>query len=111
MYPPPPPPVLYAYVDPRRTSGLSVASLVLGIVGIATGCCSFGILSIVAVVLGHLGLHETRDNTVKGRGMAIAGMVMGYVLVAPSAVISVLWLIGTVTAPVTGVTPSSTPTY
>jgi hypothetical protein len=105
------PPFMYA-VDPRRTSGMAVASMVLGIVGLATGCCSFGIFSIVAVVLGHVALKETRTNTVKGHGMAVAGLVMGYILAGPSVLVSVLWIFGSLFGGLAGVVaPTATPSY
>jgi hypothetical protein len=45
---------------------------VLGIVWI------FWITSVLAVVFGHIALGETRDGRVRGRGLAIAGLVLGY---------------------------------
>lgn len=87
--------------DTRKTSGMAVASMILGILGLLAGCCTFGVFSILAVVLGHLGYNETKNDTVKGKGMAIAGLVMGYVFVLPMAAMSVWVLllggIGTVT--------------
>ena len=64
----------YGYAPaPQRTSGLAVASLVLGLVWI------YWIGSILAVIFGHIALAETkRDPRVGGRGMAVAGLVLGY---------------------------------
>jgi hypothetical protein len=57
-----------------KTSGLAVCALVSGVVSLF-----LGITFIVAVILGHMGLAEIRRNPgMKGRGMAIAGLVMGY---------------------------------
>jgi hypothetical protein len=59
---------------PQRTSGLAVASLVLGLVWI------YWIGSILAVIFGHIALAEIkRDPRVGGRGLAIAGVVLGYI--------------------------------
>lgn len=90
----PPMVVPMVVADSRPTSGMAVASMVLGIVGLALGCCSFGIFSILAVILGHVALHQTRDNTVKGHGMAVAGLVMGYILAAPAIFFSIWMVIG-----------------
>ena len=55
--------------SPARTNGLAIASLV-------TGVLSF---SIVAVVLGHIALNQINRSREEGRGLAIAGLVLGYV--------------------------------
>ncbi|MCX5682737.1 MAG: DUF4190 domain-containing protein [Planctomycetota bacterium] len=52
---------------------LAVLSLVLGLVGFAT----FGVGGLVGLVLGILGLRKTAGGMKRGRGLAIAGMVIG----------------------------------
>jgi hypothetical protein len=63
----------YGYAPSRRTSGLSIAALALGITWLGW------IGSVLAVVFGHVALAQIRDNGQGGRGMAIAGLVLGYV--------------------------------
>jgi len=58
-----------------RTSGMAVASLVLGLLWV------YWIGSLLAVVFGHVALSEidrSQGRTI-GRGMAVAGLVLGYV--------------------------------
>ena len=78
--PPPPPgwsPGVQHYVQQGRTSGLAIASMVLGIVWV------YWIGSILAVIFGHVALSQIKkDPNVRGRGMAIAGLVLGYVGIA-----------------------------
>jgi hypothetical protein len=63
----------------RRTSGLAVASLVLGIAGFF----SFGLTSILAIIFGGIALSQiSKDSTLDGKGMAVAGLVMGIVVAA-----------------------------
>jgi prepilin-type processing-associated H-X9-DG protein len=59
----------------ERTSGKAIASLVLGLSSFF--CCLF--TAIPAVILGILGLNEisASQGRVKGRGMAISGLVTG----------------------------------
>lgn len=59
-------------------SGLAITSMVLGILGITF---LFGVASVPAVVFGHFALAQIgRDqNRLRGRGMAVAGVVLGYV--------------------------------
>ena len=60
---------------PPKTSGKAVTSLILGFFFWAFPC------AIVSVVLGHMSLKEIRDSGGKlaGRGIAIGGLVLGYV--------------------------------
>jgi len=60
-----------------KTSGLAVASLVLGIFGF----CTFGITGIIGLVLGIVGLCviSRSSGRLKGNGLAIAGIVVSAV--------------------------------
>ena len=59
------------------TSGLAIASLVLGIMWL------FWLGSILAVIFGHIALSQTKkDSSISGRGMAIAGVTLGWIGVA-----------------------------
>ena len=56
------------------TNGMSIAALVLGILWI------YGIGSILSLVFGYISLGQIkRDPRQKGKGMAIAGVVLGWV--------------------------------
>jgi len=61
------------------TDGMAIASLVLGILGLL-----FIIPAVPALVLGILSLSRIKRNPqyLKGKGMAIAGIVMGGLVVA-----------------------------
>ncbi|MFU8874355.1 DUF4190 domain-containing protein [Micromonospora sp. SL4-19] len=82
--------------QPALTSGMATASLVLGILGVLGGWCLFGLPCILAVVLGHLALRETRDGTRSGHGMAVAGLVLGYIFVGPMIAFTVMVFFGSV---------------
>jgi Domain of unknown function (DUF4190) len=71
-------PAPYPVYAPGRTSGLAVASLVLGILWL------FWIGSILAVVFGHAAVSQIKRSSgaVRGRGLAVAGLVLGYLGVA-----------------------------
>lgn len=71
-------PLGYGYGMPMRpaASGASIASLVLGIVG-----CVPIITGALAIVFGIIGIRQSRNPAVGGRGMAIAGLVLGIVSV------------------------------
>ncbi|KAB2343987.1 DUF4190 domain-containing protein [Actinomadura rudentiformis] len=59
-----------------RTNALAIGSLVAGIVGIV---CGVG--SIVAIVLGHLALSKIKKTGEAGRGLAITGLILGYLAI------------------------------
>ena len=67
-----------AFGLPPETSGKAIFSLVSGILVL------FAPFSVCAVIFGHLALSEIRRNPgrLKGRGLAIAGIVLGYLGVA-----------------------------
>lgn len=67
----------------QETSGLAVASLVLGIVGFVIGWFTLGLPSILAVVFGHIARGRIRraKGGVAGSGMALAGLILGYLLI------------------------------
>ena len=58
------------------TNGLSIASMVLGI------CWVYWIGSILALVFGYVARRQIKSSGQKGDGMAIAGIVLGWVGVA-----------------------------
>lgn len=65
---------VYAPAQARSTNGLAIASMVLGILWI------YWLGSILAVIFGHVALSQIRQNPHQGgRGMAIAGVVLGWV--------------------------------
>jgi hypothetical protein len=75
-YPPPygyPPPYPYPYPPAPTTNGMAIASMVLGILWI------YWIGSILALVFGYVARDQIKKNGQSGDGMAIAGIVLGWV--------------------------------
>lgn len=73
-------PIAASSVTAVPASGLALTSLVSGILSaIAWGLCGVGTLT--AIVTGHLALSRIRRSggAIGGRGMALAGLIMGYV--------------------------------
>jgi hypothetical protein len=64
--------------QPRTTSGLAVASMIIGILSVL-GAWVFLIPPLLAVIFGHSSLGSCNKNPqLDGKGMAIAGLVMGW---------------------------------
>lgn len=70
----------YPYYGERKTSGFAVASLVLGLIGIFLDAF-FLVPSILAIVFAAVSRKQTNAGY-KGRGMAIAGLVLGIIFLA-----------------------------
>ena len=83
--PPPPPPPVVDYTTPMQTSGLAIASLVMGIAG-WTLLPLVG--SILAIVFGYAARRDIRrrPDELAGEGMAIAGLVLGWIMVGLSVI-------------------------
>lgn len=75
-----------APVLPVKKNGLAIASLVVGIVSVIPILSLgnvFGLIEgIVAVVLGFIGVSQIKKSSQGGKGMAVAGIIMGFVTIA-----------------------------
>jgi len=73
----------YATAPPNNV--LAIISMISSIVGFFT----FGILSILGVILGHIGLSQIKNRGEGGRGFAITGLIVGYIGIG----LYLLWLL------------------
>lgn len=64
-------------VTVRRTNGLAVASLVVSVVGLVACCGS--VSGIVGAILGHVARRRIRRTGEAGAGMALAGILVGWI--------------------------------
>lgn len=82
-------------MKPRTTNGFAVASLVLGILFIG------GIGSILALVFGYIAKSriDQSPGVEGGRGMATAGIVLGWVGVGFILLMIVLMVVGVMSMP------------
>ncbi|MBN1095478.1 DUF4190 domain-containing protein [Blastococcus sp. TML/C7B] len=67
------PPYGYGFPPPRRTNGMAVASMVLGILWI------YWIGSVLALVFGYIAKRQIQERGESGGGMATAGIVLGWI--------------------------------
>ena len=70
------PPASVPAYPKQETSGLAIASIICGLLGFLT----FGLTGIAAVITGHIALSAIKRSAgrVGGKGMAITGLVTGY---------------------------------
>ena len=69
---PPPPP---APVAPQGNNALAIASLVCGVAQVML----WPLATIPAVVLGHVARHQIRRTGEQGAGLALAGLILGWI--------------------------------
>jgi hypothetical protein len=94
--PPPPPagdPSGYTYPPPAAassTNGLAIASMVLGILWI------YAIGSVLALVFGYKAKRsiDQSGGRESGRGMAIAGIVLGWIGVVCTTLLAIVLIVG-----------------
>ena len=70
--------------------------MILGILSLALICCYGGIwMGLPAAILGFLGMRNADNDPSRygGRGMAIAGMVMGVVSLLSSIVVAFIAIV------------------
>lgn len=71
----------YGWVPPVGTNGLAIASLITSLVGVVlTPFCFVPVLACpVGAVLGHVALRRIASSGEQGRGMALAGIIVGWI--------------------------------
>lgn len=78
------PPAAYgaygAYPVPKKTNVLAVISMIASIVGFIWILPFVGALA--GVITGHIALKQIAQSGENGRGMALAGVIVGYVALA-----------------------------
>ena len=91
--PPPPPPPPAIHVDAVQTSGMAIAALVMGVAG-WTLLPLVG--SILAIIFGNMARREIRQrpDELTGEGLAVAGLVLGWVSVGVTILVVCLGSLG-----------------
>jgi peptidyl-prolyl cis-trans isomerase B (cyclophilin B) len=86
-YPPPPYPSVapYGYPPPRPTNGFAVASLI----------CAF-LAAPLGIIFGHVSLSQIKRTGEDGRGLAIAGLIIGYLVTIGSIIALVVMVVFTI---------------
>jgi len=78
---------------PKKTEPLAIWSMILGIISIV-GCSIGGfLLAIPGVICGHIGLSRIKRNpSLRGGGMAVSGLITGYLSIVSLPIVAALAL-------------------
>lgn len=77
-------------MEPKKSSGLAIASMVLGIVAICLSCCYYYVslpCAVIGLILGGVALSKVKAGTGEGKGMAITGLVLSIISIIPAIVV------------------------
>ena len=69
-----------------KTNTLAIVSLVASLVGLFSGV---GFL--VGIICGHIALGQIKKTGEQGRGMAVAGLIIGYVGIVLAIILTILF--------------------
>jgi hypothetical protein len=72
----------YTPAPAAKTNVLAIVSLVTSIIG----------MSLIGVITGHIGLNQIKKTGDSGRGLAIAGLIIGYIGLAVVILLIILWI-------------------
>jgi peptidyl-prolyl cis-trans isomerase B (cyclophilin B) len=75
---------------PRPTNGMAIGSLVCSLLSLVT--CA--VTAPVGVILGHIALSQIKRDQSEGKGLAIAGLVIGYLFTIALVLGIVLLIVG-----------------
>jgi hypothetical protein len=87
----------YGYAPAQRTNGFAIAALICGLAGFVTGCTAP-----LAVIFGLIARSQIRTSREEGAGFALAGIILGAVVIAIFVVLIVV---------IAAVSNTSGPTY
>lgn len=92
----------YGYLPPPPTNGMAVAALVVSIIG-AVGLCGYGIGGLiggVGAILGHVARRQIRERGEGGDGLALAGVIVGWIAcgIAVAAIVVIVIFIVAIAA-------------
>jgi hypothetical protein len=81
-------PYAQPYAAGPRTNVLAIVSLVLSLAGLFTG-----ISAIAGIICGHIALSQIKKTGENGRGLALGGVIAGYIIAGLGIILVVAYVI------------------
>ncbi|WP_022889762.1 DUF4190 domain-containing protein [Agromyces italicus] len=82
------PPAAPAYAAPAYGAPASTKTNVLAIVSLVSAF----FVSLVAIITGHIALGQIKKTGEQGRGLAIAGLILGYIGLVVGIILVIVWI-------------------
>jgi len=79
----------YAPAPASSTNTMSIISMISSIIGLFT----WGILCVLGVILGHISLSQIKRTGEGGKGMALTGLIVGYIGIAGWIIAAILLIV------------------
>ena len=86
-------PTAQPYTQPYAQGTAPAPYNVLAIVSLVVAIVGFAWLSLGAVIMGHLALSQIKKTGQQGRGLALAGTIVGYAGILTTIIIVIFWII------------------
>jgi hypothetical protein len=85
----------YNQYEDKRSNNFATASMILGIAGLATGCCVYtsiicGALAVIFALLSRGGERTMSSRAKAGLGLGIAGIVCGILMIVAAFVVVIV---------------------
>lgn len=93
------------FQPPRPTDGMAIASLVVSCVSVG-GFCAWGVgalLGVLGAIFGHVARRRIRRSGAGGAGIALAGIIVGWVMAAIGVLVLTVLVVLVVTTEDPGV--------
>lgn len=82
-------PLAYSSIAAPQTSGLALASMIIGIIALLLSCIVPLLPGLLALIMGIVGVNRTGPGKLGGRGFAIAGITTGAVALVISLILPI----------------------
>ncbi|MGN6324386.1 DUF4190 domain-containing protein [Pseudolysinimonas sp.] len=92
----------YGYAAGPRTNVLAIVSLVLSLAGLVTGITAVG-----GIICGHIAMAQIKRTGENGRGLALGGVIAGYIIAGLGILLIIAYVIFLVAIIGAGVASSS----
>ncbi|GGA57435.1 hypothetical protein GCM10011490_03990 [Pseudoclavibacter endophyticus] len=93
VQPGPPPPPAYGAPAPGGYPGASPAPAQSTNTMAIIALVSSFFISIAGIICGHIALNQIKKTGEQGRGLAMAGLIIGYVMLAITVIVVILYVV------------------
>jgi hypothetical protein len=83
-------PVTADQYAPAPTAQPARPTNILAIISLVASCVGF---AVPGIIMGHIALHQIKSSGEQGHGLALAGLIVGYVVFGITLILVVVWIV------------------